>query len=208
MSIPAWGQEPEAPQPKKQNGYLKAFLVIVGIIVALIIIVGIAGGHNANSGSTSVTVPPTPTTAAATTDAPAPSPTPTPTQNTALAIAQQITNWWNGGGSGDTSNITRDFSAIVTDASNSDLTSLSGDCSTLSSDITVAQSYDPIPDAQAQTRWKIALTDYQQGADDCVAGANAQDPATITKASNEMASGNTELNAVSTRIKAIGAAIG
>jgi hypothetical protein len=114
----------------------------------------------------------------------------------ALAVAQWVTN----GGEDDLKALAADFTALEDAANADDMSSISSSCEQLQTDVEAAQSYDPIPDQEAQHEWSTALADYARGATDCVAGAQTTNATLITKASTEITDGSTALSEVTTRL--------
>lgn len=113
----------------------------------------------------------------------------------------QQNDWWTGGAKARLNAITTDLGKIRTDGH--DYTAYNTDCGTLSTDVTAALAYKPNPDAQAQTHWATSLSDLQQAATDCQAGATTLDASVIAKAGVEIRAGNTELSAAMARMTAL-----
>jgi len=122
-----------------------------------------------------------------------------PDPQLALAVAQWVTN----GGATDLKSLGADFSALETAANTSDLAAISSSCAQLQSDVESAQSYDPIPDPEAQHNWSAALAEYARGATDCVAGADTSNDDLITRASTEIVTGSKDLDLVTARLEEI-----
>lgn len=96
-----------------------------------------------------------------------------------------------------------DFGKIGTDAGNSDMTAVGVDCATLNADVTKAQSFPAIPDAQSASDFSSALTYYQTGAEDCVTAAKNYDNDAMVKAAGEMVKGNDKIKATVSDIKKV-----
>lgn len=122
-----------------------------------------------------------------------------PDPRLALAVAEWVTD----GGDTKLTTLETDFNGLETAASSSDLPTISASCAQLRTDVEAAQSYDPIPDAEAQQDWSDALAEYALGATDCVAGANTANSGLITQASSEIVTGTDDLTLVTTRLNAI-----
>jgi hypothetical protein len=121
--------------------------------------------------------------------------------NPALALA--VAQWVTKGGENNLKTLASDFKNLENAANTENLNAISASCTQLRKDVQSAQAYDPIPDAQAQHNWSAALTDYENGATDCVAGADTQNSTLITKASTEITDGSDQLNLVTTRLSEI-----
>jgi hypothetical protein len=119
------------------------------------------------------------------------------------ALAAAVATWVTNGGEADLDALGSDFTALEQAANASDLASMSAGCTQLQSDVEAAQQYDPIPDPQAQHDWSAALAEYARGATDCVAGADTSNVDLITKASQEITAGSTDLDRVTARLNVI-----
>lgn len=119
-----------------------------------------------------------------------------PDPDLALKVAQWVTN----GGEDNLKALAVDFKDLEDAANTDDLPTISSSCAQLQTDVEAAQSYDAIPDPEAQHNWSAALADYERGATDCVAGADTSNADLITKASTEITDGSTALNLVTTRL--------
>jgi hypothetical protein len=91
-----------------------------------------------------------------------------------------------------------------TDSTNPDLfTTVSNDCKQIKNDVTTAQGFPAIPDAQTASDLSSGLSYYTTGAQDCIDGVTNIDTSLITKASSEFDQGNTKTEAAAADIKAI-----
>ena len=153
------------------------------------------------------------TTACTSTSAPAPDPTsPTVgitthsvvTSGTGLPpTTDQLTAWWTGGGKAHLTKVGDDFGQLHTGGTDS--TAIHADCAQLSTDVSAALAYKPIPDPTAQQHWAAGLDDYQQGATDCLAGTSSMDTTLINEASAKFDAGTAEFNAVTARLQGLAA---
>jgi hypothetical protein len=119
------------------------------------------------------------------------------------SVTQAVAQWVTNGGADNLKKLAADFTDLETAANSNDLGAISTSCGQLRTDVEGAQAYDPIPDAQAQHDWSLALAQYERGATDCVAGADEADESLITKASTEIVAGTNELDLVTARLGAI-----
>ncbi len=166
--------------------YRRLLLGVSSVTLALFVGVGAAGSPALATSGVAVPAP------AVTGGAP-------PDPALALKVAQWVTN----GGEDSLKMLATDFKGLEDAASTNDLHSISTSCAALKKDVQAAQSYDAIPDAQAQHNWSAALADYEHGATDCVSGADSSNSDLITKASGEITDGSAQLNLVTTRLSEI-----
>ncbi|SEM63554.1 hypothetical protein [Streptacidiphilus jiangxiensis] len=115
------------------------------------------------------------------------------------SVRQQVSAWWYGGGEGRLGWIGTDLGDVNNDA-NTDPAKVGSDCTSLSTDVSAARSYGPVPDAQAQHHLSAVLDAYQQAATDCRTGVATKNPALITKAVTDGNAASTELDAATARI--------
>ncbi len=208
MTTPGWAQpapEPQAKKPaKKKDTALGCGCVTVVVAGVIIGAVALFSGGFSNSTSTTNTSPTVaaaqPTALAAATAAPVSTPT-------APSVAQQVSDWWTGGGQADEQRISGDFTTIGNDSSQ-DPDAVGSDCTTLAKDVSNAQGHPAVPDPTAEQHWSSALADYRAGASDCLTGVADSDTALVTQAASEISQGNTELAAATSRIEQIAAGIG
>ncbi len=116
------------------------------------------------------------------------------------ALAMAVAQWASGGGGDRLTMLADDFTELETAAEANNLPGISTSCTRLRTDVKSAQAYDPIPDAQAQHDWSLALAQYERGATDCVAGADEANQNLMTKASTEIVAGTNELDLVTARL--------
>jgi len=208
MTTPSWAQsapEPPAKKPARKRdtvlGCGCVTVVVVGVIIGAVALFSWGSSSSTSTANTSPTVAAAqPTTLAPTTAAPVPTPA-------ALSVAQQVSDWWTGGGQADEQRISSDFTTIGNDSSQ-DPAAVGSDCTTLSNDVATAQGHAPVPDPAAEQHWSAALASYRAGASDCLAGVTDSDTALVTQAAGEISQGNTELAAATSRIEQIAAAVG
>jgi hypothetical protein len=122
-----------------------------------------------------------------------------PDPGTAKAVAKWVLN----GGEDDLKALGTDFGELEKAANASDLKAMSTSCKHLQRDVRASQDYDPIPDKKAQTSWSAALNQYEQGAKDCIKGADSVNSDLLIKASQEIIDGSTDLQKVTARLKEI-----
>lgn len=121
------------------------------------------------------------------------------------APARSVATWRDGGGAALVKAITEDFVAISFNAKSLNATTTHASCTKLQTDVEAAQAYQQIPDRQAQTAWAAALALYARAATDCVSGTTGGfNAALISKSGDELAQGNTQLEAVTARVRALG----
>jgi hypothetical protein len=122
-----------------------------------------------------------------------------PDPDTAKAVAKWVLN----GGEADLRKLGTDFGELEKAANANDLHAMSTSCKHLQRDVNASQDYDPIPDKQAQASWAKALDLYEQGAKDCIKGADTANSDLLIKASKEIIDGSTDLQKVTARLKEI-----
>ncbi len=76
-------------------------------------------------------------------------------------------------------------------------------CSTLDDDVTRAQNYQPIPDADAQSHWAASLAHDHMAALHCTVGLASMDPAAVSLAASELDSGSAEARKAADRVDQI-----
>jgi hypothetical protein len=191
------GQQPQQPHPpapvppKKRSSTAK----VVGIIAAVAVGLGVAGGItaaalNSNSG-VAAGLGATPTTRAA-------SPTP-------KSAAPALSAWWNGGAKDRSTAIGNDFSKVAQEAAASNYPGVQVACSQAQKDVKAAQASGQAPDAQAQGLWAAAMASYAQASTDCITAVATQNTDLVLKASNEINAGNDSLRQLAARISQLGA---
>jgi len=186
---PAQPQEsPLAPHPEvpgRKRGKLKWVLIAAGcaIVVAAIIIVAIfAFGSKHPSSSSTITAP------AANTPS-----TYTPSTN---ALKE-----WGNKYMPMARTIGLDVDTMTTDGKNGSLSAVSADAQKLIADITTAQSYPAIPDAQAAADFSTALAEFKAAAQGMLNGINNNDTSLFSQAATELNSGMDSLAKVITDIQ-------
>jgi len=118
-------------------------------------------------------------------------------------LAQAIADWYAQGGSSHLNALGKDFSQVAKAATATDIPGVSAACTALGGDVTKAQKYRAMPDAEAQKHWSAALVLYAKGAHDCVDGADHVDATKMNKSNDEITQGSKELNLTTTRVKEI-----
>ena len=88
-----------------------------------------------------------------------------------------------------------DFGQLSKDAGNSDVAAVGKDCQQINTDITTAQSFPAIPDAQSASDFSSALTYYQEGSSQCVTAINNNDANGLVQAAQLMSQGTTKISA-------------
>jgi hypothetical protein len=127
----------------------------------------------------------------------------TPTQTT----AQQIHSWYTK--YGDTlTTLSNDFGKVSTDATNLKIADLQLSCQQLDKDATSDLSVPTIPDATAAAHYSSGLTYAQQAAQSCVSGVtdytngiNNLDSGSVSQATSEFKTMNSDVQLSSTQMK-------
>lgn len=125
----------------------------------------------------------------------------TPQTSTTPSKQQQVNDWNNKYGY-MFQTLSNDFSKLSKDAGNQDVSAVGNDCNTLNADVTTAQAFPAIPDAQAASDFSTALAYFQTGSKDCVTAVDNSDGSGLIKASNEMSQGNDKITATGGDMKA------
>lgn len=125
----------------------------------------------------------------------------TPQTSTIPSKQQQVKDWNNKYGY-MFQTLSDDFSKLSKDAGNQDVSGVGSDCNVLNADVTTAQAFPAIPDAQAASDFSTALAYFQTGSKDCVTAVNNSDGSGLVKASNEMSQGNNKITATGVDIRA------
>jgi len=175
----------QSPKPKddKKGSTLGGIIVIV-VFLALVIwgISALVGGGSkkkiVNTNNTASTVP---------------------VQTPQATTASKITAWDTKYGYIFTT-IENDFSQMSKDASNNNATAVGNDCQQINTDVTTAQSFPAIPDAQSASDFSSALTYYQEGSSQCVTAINNNDANGLTQASQLMSQGTAKITATASDI--------
>lgn len=128
-------------------------------------------------------------------------PEPATTSDDATAIA--LVSWWDGGGKNKTAAIMSALTDVGSASEEADSAGVNAACLDLSSAVTGAMSYGPLPDAEAQQHWSNALAELRSAAIDCVTGTSTFDSDTITRAGEELKAGTAEVNLVNARIRTV-----
>ncbi len=164
-----------------------AFIALIALWIILAVISALANHSNANTSNASKSTPAQSTN----------SNTKAQTQPT---TAQLVADW-NGKYGHIFTTLANDSSNISTDGKNADSTSMNSDCNQLKIDVSTAQSYPAIPDAQSASDWSSALSYFADAAQDCIDGTANLDASLLKKSANEMSSGTTKTLAAAADIK-------
>ncbi len=122
-----------------------------------------------------------------------------PAQTPQATTASKITAWDTKYGYIFTT-IENDFSQMSKDASNNNATAVGNDCQQINTDVTTAQAFPAIPDAQSASDFSSALTYYQEGSSQCVTAINNNDANGLTQASQLMSQGTAKITATANDI--------
>lgn len=120
------------------------------------------------------------------------------------ALVAAIAAWVSGSGETDLETLAEDFTDLEQAAAASQLPAMATGCARLRTDVEAAQRHAPVPDASAQQSWAAALSLYDRGARDCVAGTTRFDPRLLGRASDEIISGSDRLQQLIDRLNEIG----
>lgn len=178
-------------QRAKRRKTNKIILSVFGGFILLIIIIAVASGSGNKNKPVSNQTASSPSTAAST----------TPSQPT---TAQQVATWVTKYGTIFTT-LENDFTTMSKDAGNSDVSAVQTDCQKINTDVTAAQGYPAIPDAQTASDFSSALSYYESGSKDCVTAVNNNDSNGLVQAAHELSQGNDKITAANTDIKNLGA---
>jgi hypothetical protein len=194
-TIPAWGHTPpSAPDPPAKR---KIGRYIVGGVVALFVLAGLAGGSedkkDASSSGAVATTPTTTATPAATTRA-----------TTAPAAATiSVATWAGRYGQPDSEQIADDLNALQGDAEAMDLTSMASSCRTMQRHITTAKSHLPTPDAQLTSALSDTYGYYDQAMTACISGAANMDVDDLTEMSSYISLATSSIQRATARIESL-----
>jgi cytoskeletal protein RodZ len=159
-----WQAPEEAPKrPYRGRRWL---LITLGVVVALLLGMGVAGALTGTGTGTGSKPHVTQSQQAAPSQAPAqtapsqaPAQTQAPAQPAGPSLSQQVSTWWAGGAQDELAAVQGDMTTISTDAGNYDLAALQADGTQLASDAATALA-DPAP-GRMHGPWAKAMTDYQ-----------------------------------------------
>lgn len=106
----------------------------------------------------------------------------------------RLTAWADKGGAAHVATIRADARSVSSDLLHLNQLATAAACTRMASDITAAEAYAPIPDAQTQSNWSKSLRDMHQAAIDLASatsdvaanGANANNVALMNTASREI----------------------
>jgi hypothetical protein len=108
-----------------------------------------------------------------------PAPAPVSSATAPASSAPGISAWLDGAGYRDFKKLAGQFSLPGKAYKSGGMPAEAKACATLAARISAAQQAPPIPDAQAERDYSLALTDWETGAVDCQAGASASNVALL-----------------------------
>lgn len=184
---PAMGQPQQTQQPTKQpvnkkeekKGSTLGGIIVIVVFIALIVwgVSALVGGggkkKTVNSQNTASTAP---------------------AQTPQATTASKITAWDSKYGY-IFQTLQGDFSQMSKDAGNGNSTAVGNDCQQINTDVTTAQSFPAIPDAQSASDFSSALAYYQEGSSQCVTATNNSDANGLSQAAQLFNQGNTKIAA-------------
>lgn len=179
------------PKPARQTGaYSKPKQVlgglIFGVVLIICLIVAFGGGGDKKTGSSTNAANTTPASQAI-------------TQPDTLSTASKIATWNTKYGY-IFQTLGNDFNQMSKDADNSNPVLVSNDCQQINTDVTTAQNFSAIPDAQTASDFSSALTYYQEGSQQCVTAISNNDANGIVQAAQIISRGTDKINATNTDI--------
>lgn len=183
---------PPSPPAKRKIGRY-----IVGGVVLLFIVAGLAGSGTKKDTTTSngvVTTPATTATPAATTPV---------TTGTAVGTTFSVGTWAKRYGADDAETLSGDLTALMADASAGDVTGMGSSCRTFQRHLTTAASHLPTPDAQLTGSLRSAYGYFGQAATACTTGIDTSDPDELSKMMTYLPLGTDALTAASARLTAL-----
>jgi hypothetical protein len=195
-TIPAWGHTPpSAPDPPAKR---KIGRYIVGGVVALFVLAGLAGGsEDKKDASSSGAVATTPTTTAT------PAATTRTTTAPSAAATISVATWAGRYGQPDSEQIADDLNALQGDAEAMDLTSMASSCRTMQRHITTAKSHLPTPDAQLTSALSDTYGYYDQAMTACISGAANMDVDDLTEMSSYISLATSSIQRATARIESL-----
>ena len=167
----------------KPDRVRNTILIVIGGLVALSVIAGIAGAHGKGEPAASAS------TAAATGRASA---FPRASSTTAT-MRDRMVAWIAGPGGTALYGVTSALGAVHSAGQSENGSAMGSACSQLVSAVMTAQTAPAIPDPAAEKWWVRALAQYEQAAAFCQAGVSSMNTATIEQASAAMSVGNTDI---------------
>lgn len=130
------------------------------------------------------------------------SPTPTAAPTTP-PVAEQLINWYTGGGQAIFTAIGTDLDALETASSNEDSAGVETASVSLEADIDRAQAYAPMPLATAQSEWAAGLSNAKDATTDYITGANTEDASEIYAGTAALNTATSHLDVVAELIKSV-----
>jgi hypothetical protein len=124
----------------------------------------------------------------------------------APGTAASAAAWQNGGGLGLSAKLDADAGLAMSFSLTNGVGSMKVACTDLQTDVRESQAYLRIPDQAAQAAWAEALSEFANGASDCLSGIDKNDAALVAKSSDEMFHGMALTIGIDRRLKQRGAA--
>jgi hypothetical protein len=94
-----------------------------------------------------------------------------------------------------------DLKTLSADDGNGSTSAITAACQQLEVDLTTINRVPPIPSATAERHWKVALSDFRQGAADCVQGILRSSQGMLSKSGPLLRSGVVQVNDVLATLK-------
>lgn len=114
-----------------------------------------------------------------------------------------ITAWAQGGGLNKIGALTSALSNVGASGTSGDVTATRAACIQLTTAVSAAKDYEPIPDAAVQQHWVAGLDDLGTASINCVAGIDSGSASLIGDAGNEETQGTAELSDATTLLNAL-----
>lgn len=111
-----------------------------------------------------------------------------------------VTAWYRHGGRTIAGALIADAGRMAADRIEQDYNALGSDCSRLGDDVLSAQTFQPLPDAAAQTSWAVALGHLGLGADACLDGVSNSLTSQLAAGADEISTGTATLLSLQTRL--------
>ncbi|MFI6144569.1 hypothetical protein [Streptomyces sp. NPDC051109] len=114
--------------------------------------------------------------------------------------AEELKDWWSSGGDARIKGLA-DTSARVNDVSMRPTDTWGPACQELLTEVGKAKKLDALPSKNAQGFWKEALTAFEHGGNECVAGAGGKDEPRASEGIREVQKGISRLQAAVSLIR-------
>ncbi|WP_331736784.1 hypothetical protein [Streptomyces sp. NBC_00211] len=114
--------------------------------------------------------------------------------------AGELKDWWSSGGEGRVKGLS-DTSGRVNDVSMRPMDTWGPACQELLTEVAKAKNLATVPSENAQGFWKEALTAFEHGGDECVAGAGKKDEAQASAGIREVQTGISRLSSAVAMIR-------